>query len=197
MELTPAFLMRMVRETLLAPRAGAAAVLNFGFAPIVGWLSLLLMAVMSTILTHVSFALMSSESREIWSGAMGSPVRTAMLQWVVLLISVHAIHKIGRWRGGNGTLEGAVVLVAWLQFILLCVQVAQLVLQALVPPLSDIVGVLGLVLFLWLLTNFTAELHGFKSLALTFLGILITIFCVAIMLGFVFALLIGAPAAGA
>ncbi|MGB3277820.1 MAG: Yip1 family protein [Pseudorhodobacter sp.] len=197
MELTPAFLMRMVRETLLAPRVAAATILSFGFAPVVGWLALLLMAVASTLLTHLSFAMMPPEAQAFWGGAMGSPVRTAILQWVVLLISVHAIHKIGRWRGGYGTLEGAVVLVAWLQFILLCVQVAQLLGQALAPPLADLLGIFGLVLFLWLLTNFVAALHGFKSLALTFLGILVTLFAASFVLAFIIALLIGAPAAGA
>jgi hypothetical protein len=197
MELTPAFLMRMVRETIFAPRAGAAAMLGFGFAPAVGWLALMLMAVASTLLTHLSFAMMPEDAQSVWAPAMTSPVRTAILQWAVLLISVHAIHKIGRWRGGRGSLNGAVVLVAWLQFILLCVQIAQLVTQALVPFLSDLLGIFGLVLFLWLLTNFVAELHGFTSLPLTFLGILATIFTASIVLAFIFALLIGAPATGA
>ncbi len=196
MDITPAFLMRMVRETLVAPRAGAATILDFGFAPMVGWLSLLLMAVASTVLTHLSFATMPPESREMWGPAMGSPIRTAMLQWVVLLISVHAIHKVGRWRGGKGSLQGAVVLVAWLQFILLCVQIAQLITQALLPPLSDMLGILGLVLFLWLLTNFTAELHGFSSLGMTFLGIMLTLFAASVVLALIFSLLIGAPATG-
>ena len=102
MELTPAFLMRMVRETIFAPRAGAAAMLGFGFAPAVGWLALMLMAVASTLLTHLSFAMMPEDAQSVWAPAMTSPVRTAILQWAVLLISVHAIHKIGRWRGGRG-----------------------------------------------------------------------------------------------
>lgn len=197
MDVTPALLMRMVRETLLAPRAGAATLIAFGFAPMVGWMALLLMAVASTLLTHISFAMMPADAQAFWGAAMGSPVRTAILQWVVLLISVHAIHKIGRWRGGKGDLDGAVILVAWLQFILLCVQIAQLVAQALVPPLADLLGMVGLILFLWLLTNFVAELHGFKSLALTFFGILGTIIVASIALAFVLALLIGAPATGA
>lgn len=196
MDITPAFLMRMVRETLLAPRAAAAKMLDFGFAPIVGWMSLLLMAVASTVLTHISFAMMPVDSREVWGPAMGSPIRTAMLQWVVLLISVHAIHKVGRWRGGKGTLQGAVVLVAWLQFILLCLQIVQLVTQALLPPLSDVLGIFGLVLFLWLLTNFTAELHGFSSLGMTFLGIMVTLFAASVVMAFIFSLIIGAPATG-
>lgn len=197
MDFTPAFLMRMVGETLKAPRHGAAMVLGFGFAPIVGWMALLLMAIASTVLTHLSFAMMPAEAREIWGAAMASPIRTAMLQWVVLLISVHAIHKVGRKMGGTGSLEGAVVLVAWLQFILLCVQIAQLVTQALLPPLSDVLGIFGLVLFLWLLTNFVAQLHGFTSLAMTFVGIFLTLIVASILMAIVFALLIGAPATGA
>ncbi|WP_022703758.1 Yip1 family protein [Pseudorhodobacter ferrugineus] len=196
MDFTPAFLMRMVVETLRAPRRGAAMILDFGFAPMVGWMALLLMAVASTVLTHISFAMMPPEAREIWGAAMGSPIRTAMLQWVVLLISVHAIHKVGRKMGGTGSLNGAVVLVAWLQFILLCVQIAQLVTQALVPPVSDMLGILGLVLFLWLMTNFVAELHGFTNLALTFFGIFLTVIVAAIVLAVIFAQLFGAPATG-
>jgi len=204
MDITPAFLMRMVRETLLAPRAAAAKMLNFGFAPIVGWMSLLLMAVASTVLTHISFAMIPSEnlemippeSRELLEAAMGSPIRTAMLLWVVLLISVHGIHKVGRWRGGKGSLQGAVVLVAWLQFIWLCLQIAQLVTQALLPPFSYVLGIFGPVLFLWLLTNFTAELHGFSSLGMTFLGIILTIIAVAVVVIYVSSLLTVASATG-
>jgi hypothetical protein len=62
--------------------------------------------------------------------------------------------------------------------------------------LADILGLLGLVLFFWLLTNFVAELHGFKSLALTFIAILITVFTAAILLVLVFALLFGAAPPG-
>lgn len=193
MELTPAFLLRMVRETIVAPRAGAAAVLNMGFSPAVGWLALMLMAVGSTLLTHISFAMMPQEAQDFWGVAMSSPMRTAMLQWVVLLISVHAIHKIGRWRGGVGGLNGAVMLVAWLQFILLCLQVVQLAVEILMPAAAAMLGVFGLVLFLWLLTNFIAELHQFRSLGMVFFGIILTLFALSFVLAFVFGMLIGAP----
>jgi hypothetical protein len=196
MNLNLAQLLAMARDTVRAPREGAAAIMRMGFAPAVGWLALLLMAVASTLLTHISFAIMPPTVQDFWSTAMTSPVRTAILQWVVLLVSVHAIHKVGRLRGGTGSLDQAVILVAWLQFILLCVQIAQLFTQMFVPPLADILGLLGLVLFFWLLTNFVAELHGFKSLALTFIAILITVFTAAILLVLVFALLFGAAPPG-
>jgi hypothetical protein len=171
-------------------------VLGFGLSPAVGWMSLMLMAVVSTILTHISFAMMPVEAQAFWGTAMGSPVRTAIVQWVVLLFSVHAIHRIGRWRGGKGSLNDTVVLIAWLQFILLCVQVAQLAAQMLVPPLADLLGLLGLVLFLWLLTNFIAQVHGFASVALVFLGVILTLLALMFVLAFIMALLIGGPPAG-
>ncbi len=197
MELSLAQLLSMARDTIRAPRDGARSIMNIGFAPIVGWIALMLMAVGSTLLTHISFAMMPAEAQDFWGAAMASPVRTAILQWVVLLVSVHAIHKVGRWRGGHGTLDQTVLLVAWLQFILLCVQVVQLVVQSLVPALGDMIGLVGLVLFFWLLTNFVATLHGFRSLGLTFVGILVTIFAAATVLAFIFALLFGAAPGGA
>ncbi|MDN5788679.1 MAG: hypothetical protein L0H65_16820, partial [Pseudorhodobacter sp.] len=84
MELTPANLMQMLRATLVAPRQAAAQVLRFGFAPSVGWMALMLMAVASALLTHISFALMPPEVQAVWGPAMASPVRTAILQWAVL-----------------------------------------------------------------------------------------------------------------
>jgi hypothetical protein len=197
MELTPAFLLRMVRETIMAPRAGAAAVLNMGFSAAFGWLALMLMAVASTLLTHISFAMMPQEAQDFWGAAMASPIRTAMLQWLVLLVSVHVIHKIGRWRGGVGSLTGAVMLVAWLQFILLCLQVAQLALEIVLPAAASMLGALGLVLFLWLLTNFIAELHQFRSLGMVFFGIILTLFALSFVLAFVFGLLLGGAPVGA
>jgi hypothetical protein len=187
----------MIRATLVAPRAAAAAVLKIGFSPAVGWLALMLMAVGSALISHLSFALMPVEVQEFWAQALGSPIRTAILQWVLLLISVHAIHKIGRMRGGIGSLDGAVVLMAWLQFVLLCAQVVQLVALILVPPLAGILGIASMVLLLWLLTNFIAELHGFKSLGLTFVGILVTFFTAIFVMAIVQILLFGAAPVGA
>lgn len=194
MELTFATLLKMARDSILAPRAGAASVMALDLPPKVGWWALMLMAVGSALLTHLSIAMMPAETQAYLGGAMSSPVRTAILQWIVMLLSVQAIHKIGRWRGGKGSLPDAVILVAWLQFILLCVQVVQLVAQVILPPFAEMLGLAGLVLFFWLLTNFIAELHGFRSLALTFIGVLITLFLGAFVLALVFALLFGAPA---
>ena len=81
--------------------------------------------------------------------------------------------------GGTGSFEEAVLLMAWLQFIMICVQAVQAVALLVLPPLAGLIGIAGLFLFLWLLTNFVAVLHGFSSLIKVFLMILASAFGIA------------------
>lgn len=188
MDVTLPGLMRMARETLQDPRVGARRIMAIDAPMGARWSALALMAVASALLTHVSFALSPAATREALAAAMASPLRTAILQGAAMLIGVVAIHRIGAARGGTGGLPEAVSLMVWLQFILLVLQAAQVVAQVILPPLSGIIAFFGVGLFFYLLTYFVAELHGFRSLGLTLLGILGTMLLIA----FVLALLLGA-----
>lgn len=192
MDLSLKTLLLLARETVIDPRKGARIVMNMGLPISTGWLVLLLMAVFSALFTQFTVALMPATEVEMLGGAVSSPIRTAILQWGVMLASVHAVYHIGRWRGGKGALVDAVVLMAWLQFVLLCLQVVQLVSLVILPPLSELLGMVGLALFFWLLTNFIAEMHGFKSLAMTFVAVLICLILAAFALAFVVVLFFGA-----
>jgi hypothetical protein len=196
MTVTFADLMSLVRETLVAPRKGARMILDLGLPARVGWLALALMAVGSAILTHLTMVMMSPEAVAYWGGAMGSPVNTAVLQWVVMFVTVHAVHRFGQMRGGHGTLAGSVVLVAWLQFVLLALQALQLVVQVILPPFSQLLGLVGLGLFFWLLTNFVAEIHGFKSLGAVFASVVFVMILASMVMVFVFSMFFGDPTAG-
>ncbi len=191
MEFSLKNLLLLVRETVIAPRQGARTVMNLGLSISFGWLALLLMAIGSALFTHLTLALLPMEEMQMLGSAVSSPIRTAILQWGVMLLSVQAVYHIGRWRGGIGQLRDAVLLMAWLQFILLCLQGLQLVTQVLLPPLSELLGLVGLALFFWLLTNFIAELHGFGSLVKTFVAVLICLVLAAFLLAFVVALIFG------
>jgi hypothetical protein len=91
--------------------------------------------------------------------------------------------------GGSGTLEGAVRLIALLQFIMLLLQAVQVVFLLVLPPIADLIGLLSVGLMLWLLTNFIAVLHGFRSLLGVFLMILATTFVLSFVLVFLLSLL--------
>ena len=75
-----------------------------------------------------------------------------------------------------------VLLIAWLQFIMVCIQVVQTALMLIVPPFASLLGIAGLVLFMWLLTNFIAVIHGFRSLGQVFVMILVSLFVLAFVL---------------
>jgi hypothetical protein len=188
-------LLNLARDSVTDPRGAARQIMSLGLPVQVGWMALVLMAVGSAVLTHLSMALAPPAAQEMFGNVMASPIRTAILQGVVMVVSVHLIHRIGRARGGVGGLADTVLLVAWVQFVLLLVQLVQMVAQVLVPPLADMLGIVGLAIFFWLLSNFVAELHGFVSTGKTFLGILAVMILAGFALAIVLAVLFG-PGAG-
>jgi hypothetical protein len=196
MDVTLSSILQMARDTVSDPRGGARRIMGLRLSLREGWTALALMAVASAVLTHISFILSPPLTREFFSDAMSSPIRTAILQGVVMLIGSWSMFWFGAARGGRGTLPQAVALAAWLQFILLVLQVVQLVAQVILPPLSGIIGIVGVVLFFWLLTHFVAEMHGFTSLPMTFLGIIAAMIAVGMAMALVFSMLFGVPQAG-
>lgn len=175
MDVSLGALVSLARETVIDPRAGARRILAIDLQLTERWMALGLTVVMSTILTHLSFEMSPAEVREYFGSAFASPIRTALIQGVAMVLGALAMYHLGRARGGTGSLPEAISLLAWLQFILLLVQVAQLVAEVVLPPLASVLGLAGVAAFFWLMTNFVAELHGFRSLFSTFFGVLLSL----------------------
>ena len=188
------------RDTVQHPRAGARAVITMALPGPIGWLALVLMAVISAALAAVIYAAFpiaadpAAPQMAAMEQILANPLLLALMQTAILGIGAMLIWRIGRAFGGAGTLANAVALLAWLEFILLLLQVAQTVTMAISPPLSQAIGVFGFVLFLWLLANFTAELHGFASVFTTFLGIVGSVIALSFMAAIIIAVLIGGRA---
>jgi hypothetical protein len=175
MELTLANVTGLVRLTLADPRQAARVVMRLPMPLQARWAAVALMAVLSAFLMQGMAALMppaiGPDGQEVptitpffWAGMVGfGMVMTALLAFAV-----------GRWRGGRGELADAVILVAWLQFIQLLIVVLQLVVLVVFPLLAPVVEVGAVLVFVWLLVNFVAEMHGFRSLGMVFLGIVLT-----------------------
>jgi hypothetical protein len=185
-----------LRFTLQNPREGVRQVIALDLPINARWTALALMAVVSAIMTHLSFGLLTPDQRAMAGGMIASPFRTAIVQGLVMLVLVAATFWVGRARGGRGSFADALVAMAWLQFILLCLQAVQLVAQVLLPPLGELIGVAGLAIFLWLLTNFVAELHGFGSRLAVFGGIVATAFVLGFLLSILLVMLGGGPVGG-
>ena len=182
MDLSLSTLLAFARFTLQNPREGARMVMRANVPVAARWVALALMAIISALLAHLSFALMPAQVRTAMDGAMSSPMTSAVMQGGLMLGAVVAIHWVGRWRGGTGAFEDALILMVWLQFILLILQVIQIATQLLLPPASVLIGYLSVGIFLWLISNFVAELHGFSSVWMTLLGVILTLFAVGFLL---------------
>jgi len=185
MNLNAAFLRDKLRETLADPQAAARSLIDLN-PPVEGrWLGLALVAVLSAFMGQVGVLMLAADQTPLAVGAGASVV----VQGVLLVITVFAVHGVGRMFGGTGEFPDALLLVAWLQFLMVGLQAVQLLSLLLIPPLAGMIGILSIALFLWVLTNFVAVLHGFTSLGKVFGMILVTFMAVAFAVAFLLALL--------
>ncbi len=186
MDLSLSGLATAAGETLRDPRTGLRRVLALDPPMQARWIAFLLMAIGSAIVTHLSIGLIPTEERDAVMGVMSSPLRTALLQGVLLLAIVQMVWWLGRLRGGTGSFPDALLAMVWLQFIMLGIQALQLVLMLVSPPLAALANLRhwwfssGFSRTSW--PNFTA----FRSLIAVFGGIVFG----ALLLGFGLALLL-------
>lgn len=197
MDLSLSGIVDEIGRSLFRPRDGLRRILALQFPVQVAWLGLCLMAIASAVLMHVSFAMIPAEDQDMVLDAVAwlaaSPFRSAMLQGTVMVLQVGLIFWLGRKFGGKGNLVDTLFTVAWFQFVMLVVQLVQLGVQVVLPPFAALVNLAGLGLFLWVLTNFVAELHGFRSLMLVFLGIIFGSVLLLFLLAIVLLMVVGMP----
>ena len=172
---TLAGLLRAARFTVQNPRAGARALLDMRLPTSVRWLSFGLVITGSSVLTVLAVRLSPAGSDPAVQPVLSQPIALAMMQGVVMLIFAQLMFRVGQMAGGRGGFADALLLLTWMQMILMLLQVAQLVLEVALPPAADLLGLFGLVLMLWLVTHFVAELHGFTSLGAVFAGVVGTV----------------------
>ncbi len=169
--MTPGDLIQTARLSLQAPRRGIRVVLGWQLSPAEGWLALALMAVVTALILSLIMGPLPPEVDPLTASIFTSPFNLAAVQFLGLVCLTATLYLLGRVTRGKGTFAQALVVMGWLEAILIVVSVGQTFVITLLPPLAILVVVGGLLLSLWLLTNFVAEMHGYASLGLTFLGI--------------------------
>ena len=116
---------------------------------------------------------------------LANPVVFAAMQFGGLAVMSGLIFAVGRQFGGIGSFAGVLAIVGWIQVILFTLQLAQVVALILLPPLAVLIGLASLALSLWLLPCFIAELHGFRSAFLTFIGMVAAMFALLVLLSLI------------
>lgn len=188
LDFTPRALIAAAIASLRDPRGSASRVLSTHLSASVLWTMLLAVVAASVIMGQGSLILVT-RGAALSNPYLANPLVMWVLQLGLLVVMVYAIHFIGRSLGGQGTVNGSLAIVVWLQFIMACLQVVQTVALFVMPPVADVIGIVGLVAFLWLLTHFIAAVHGFKSLGLVFVMILVSAFGVTFVLSLILAVL--------
>lgn len=179
----------LLRHTLRDPRSAARAILGLDLPVQARWLALVLVVVLTVLATQIGLLLFPLPASSAWDVLMRNGLLAVPLQVAFLALVALGMSHVGRRFGGRGRFDDALILVAWLETVMLVVQLAQLVAVLAVPPLGLLIGIVSLGLFFWLLTAFTAELNGFDSLPKVFLGILGTMFLAGFALVALFATL--------
>lgn len=178
-------LLRMARETVADPRAGARRIMGLNLPrPIL--MQFYLLELVLSAMSSVIFLSLAPVPDGLAIPADTAVVYTAFEGMVGLLIAFGA-YRIGQAFGGHGSFDQAFSLLIWAQFILLCFSVIQLVALVIMPPLVDVISIAAMALFLWLMVNFVAEMHGFTALGLVFAGIVMSLLGLAILLSILFA----------
>ena len=103
MDLDVTTLLQMARDTVRNPREGARLLMQLNLPMSARWTALLLMAVLSAVFTHLSIAAMPLPDQDGMQGVIATPIRTAVLQVVVLLVLVQ-----GSTASGDGAAAPAV-----------------------------------------------------------------------------------------
>lgn len=184
----------LMQLTLQDPTRAAGELLSIGVPLRARSAGLLLVAVLSALLVSLQVGDGTQAPDRITAFMLGSPIRTAVLQWGFLALSVLLIHRVGRAFGGRGSLADALLIVVWLQALMLGFQLVQLVVTPILPALAGLIALASFVVYFWLLTHFIAELHGFASRGLVFLGMVLTGLAAGFVLAVLFILILGPEA---
>ncbi len=172
MNLSPPTLLRAARDTLVNPAGAARYVMDLGLSAGQGLMALALTAVLATLLTALMQAFIGPVDDAAMQGLFNRPFILALSQFGLMILGAALMWRVGQMFGGKGSFAQSLSLVAWLEVVLILLQLAQVVVLLALPVLSLPIGLVSVFAFFYLLTHFTAALNGFTSLIKTFFAIL-------------------------
>ena len=180
-------LAHVMQMTLQNPRAAARHLMDRQLPLSTVWLVMALMAVISAVLSTVSLLLAPAQTEASviepnLLAMLQNPLQVAVLQAMVMVIMAMLAQGVGWMFGGLGNFRDGLVLIAWTEALLCLLQLAQIVLLLVSPALAAALGLFGMVLFVWVLSNFIAEMHNFASAGHVLFGIIATVFAVSVLM---------------
>ena len=189
--------MRAVWISLIEPAEIAAKVLTMRFRRDVMWTAMALIAVVNVLLLEIFKFLTPSNALMHEQVLSLSPFSyTAIIGSFLALLAVMLV-QAGRIFGGRGTLDGALMLIIWLQAISLTLETIQVALLFISIHVASLFGMISLGAIIWVIINFINVLHGFSNVGKSVLVIAMAMIATGFGMLFVMAFLGVSPPVGA
>lgn len=184
MRFEPGYIFGMMLQTVPEPRKVARDLFNLGLPRETLWTALALVIVLNAALGIVSGMLFAVDAGQM-APILSSPILLGVIEAAFMFGLSWAIYLIGRACGGQGGLSDAITTVVWMELIFLLLQAATLFLAFFAPAMVAIAMFISVFLFFWILSQFTTESHGFRSVGLVFVSILGCLILAVFALSFV------------
>ncbi len=129
----------------------------------VSWMILLLAITLNTLTYFASIALLGVPA-ELAFPLLTKPYLVFLMLGITTVIFVFAFYWVGRALEGKATFDTILLMVGWLQYMRLAIQVGSLVLMLVSPGISQIFVMAAGIYGLWVVVNFLKQAHGFETL---------------------------------
>jgi hypothetical protein len=182
-------LRHVLSDSLVRPRAAARAVLALGLPASTLIQAAFAVTALGVVLAFFAVRLGPGEVDQVSAAILANPLIGAAVQFGAILVVAYLTARIGALFGGKGSLEGALALVVWLNVMMLVIQVVQLALMILVPPLAAFLAIFAIVWALWAFANFVTELHGFQNPLFVLGGVILSMIVLFFGLAMILAIL--------
>lgn len=122
-----------------------------------------------------------------------APLVLTLVQIGVMLLLAGVMTVAGKVFDGTGSFRGALRIMVWLQALMVLLQLVQLVAVVVLPILAPMVSLLAMLAVGWIAAGLVAGLHGFRSVGLTFLGMIGTFIVLVLAISMVIAPFVPMP----
>lgn len=172
----------LARNTMRRPGLALRQLQSLDLLMQIRWMALLLVVALSSLLAGLSARLFPVPAETGLGFLTRQPFILAVAQMFGMTLTAWLIANVGRAFGGRGNFADSLLIVVWIEFLLLVVQLAQVVLMGVSPMFASAMGMAVIFLLVWLTVNMVKELHGFESAILVFLGLVGTALLTTIFL---------------
>ncbi|MEP2532531.1 YIP1 family protein [Shimia sp.] len=168
------FLRQLVMLTIYRPAQAATLLAGQNMPRETSWSILALAIILNTLTYFLSTALFPVPT-EIAMPLLTSPTLVCLILGSVVVMFVFAFFWVGRALGGKAAFDNILLMMAWLQYMRLIVQLIALVLMVFLPGLAQIFVMATGLYGAWIVVNFMNVAHQFNSLGKSLMMLILTL----------------------